>query len=94
MKDEVLLNKSSESDFDLSKTLTNKTYEWGQLDIDRFLRALTNEGVSDPKIEHNTHGYTIHLVSSESTVILFLFLSKINFIYLLLEIRRYINSSG
>lgn len=61
MRDDVIENKSSEPY--LLETLFKKTYEYGQLDFDRFLRALTNEGVSDPKIEHNAHGYTIHLVS-------------------------------
>jgi hypothetical protein len=61
LRDDLLANKTTEPY--LLETLFKKTYEWGQLDIDRFLRALTNEGVSDPKIEHNAHGYTIHLVS-------------------------------
>jgi len=61
LRDDVIENKSSEPY--LLETLFKKTYEYGQLDFDRFLRALTNEGVSDPKIEHNAHGYTIHLVS-------------------------------
>lgn len=61
MRDEVLEKKSTEPY--LLETLFKKTYEYGQLDFDRFLRALTNEGVSDPTIEHNAHGCTIHLVS-------------------------------
>lgn len=57
----MLENKSTKPY--LLETLFKKTYEWGQLDLDKFLHILTNEGVSEPKIEHNSHGYTIHLVS-------------------------------
>lgn len=66
MRDDVIENKSSEPY--LLETLFKKTYEYGQLDFDKFLGALTDEGVSDPKIEHNAHGYTIHLVSFPSII--------------------------
>uniref|UniRef100_A0A2S2P0Y1 Integrator complex subunit 9 n=2 Tax=Schizaphis graminum TaxID=13262 RepID=A0A2S2P0Y1_SCHGA len=66
LRDDLLANKTIEPY--LLETLFKKTYEWGQLDIDRFLRALTNEGVSDPKIEHNAHGYTIHLKSEDTLI--------------------------
>lgn len=52
---------------DLSSTVnkTNKhiKYEWGSLNVTDFVQKLTQEGISEPKVESHGNIVVIHLVS-------------------------------
>lgn len=37
-------------------------YTWGSLDIDEFIQKITQEGITDAKVEQAASGYIIHLV--------------------------------
>lgn len=37
-------------------------YTWGSLDIDEFIQKITQEGITDAKVEQVASGYIIHLV--------------------------------
>lgn len=46
------------------ETLPQMRYEWGSLDIDTFIQKLReDEGIAEAKVEQNSNGYIIHLVS-------------------------------
>lgn len=44
-------------------TKRKPTYEWGWLDIEQFVQKLSEEGITDAKVEPGNTGYIIHLVS-------------------------------
>lgn len=39
-----------------------RNYTWGSLDIDEFIQKITQEGITDAKVEQVASGYIIHLV--------------------------------
>ena len=40
------------------------SYTWGCLDIDEFIQKITQEGITDAKVEQVASGYIVHLVST------------------------------
>lgn len=50
------------------------SYEWGWLDIEQFVQKLSQEGITDAKVEHGNPGYIIHLVIA----LIFIFYSPRN----------------
>ena len=51
------------------ETLPQMRYEWGSLDIDTFIQKLReDEGIAEAKVEQNSNGYIIHLVSANMKI--------------------------
>jgi glutaredoxin 2 len=44
-------------------------YTWGSLDIDEFIQKITQEGITDAKVEQVPSGYIIHLVRNHNTLL-------------------------
>ncbi|KAL0267847.1 UNVERIFIED_CONTAM: hypothetical protein PYX00_010000 [Menopon gallinae] len=44
------------------------SYEWGWLDIEQFVQKLSQEGITDAKVEHGNPGYIIHLQESDTLI--------------------------
>ncbi|KAK7867634.1 hypothetical protein R5R35_014827 [Gryllus longicercus] len=50
----------------LNKKPTN--YTWGVLDIDEFIQKITQEGITDAKVEQVASGYIIHLPNEDTLI--------------------------
>lgn len=47
-------------------------YTWGSLDIDEFIQKITQEGITDAKVEQVASGYIIHLVHFINSYVIYL----------------------
>ncbi|PNF25606.1 Integrator complex subunit 9 [Cryptotermes secundus] len=43
-------------------------YTWGSLDIDEFIQKITQEGITDAKVEQVASGYIIHLQNEDTLI--------------------------
>ncbi|KAG8234922.1 hypothetical protein J437_LFUL015330 [Ladona fulva] len=43
-------------------------YTWGTLDIDDFIQKITQEGITDAKVEQGPNGYIIHLQNEDTLI--------------------------
>ncbi|XP_071440808.1 integrator complex subunit 9 [Hetaerina americana] len=43
-------------------------YTWGSLDIDDFIQKITQEGITDAKVEQGSSGYIIHLQNEDTLI--------------------------
>jgi glutaredoxin 2 len=50
-------------------------YTWGSLDIDEFIQKITQEGITDAKVEQVASGYIIHLVQFINSYSIYFFRS-------------------
>lgn len=47
---------------DYAENMKNCRYTWGTLNIDKFVKKLNEEGITDVKVEQKPRGSIIHLV--------------------------------
>ncbi|KAK9505074.1 hypothetical protein O3M35_009218 [Rhynocoris fuscipes] len=48
--------------------LKSLRYEWGNLDVDAFVKKLRQEGIADAKVESNSNGHIIHLQEEDTLI--------------------------